>query len=89
MDIKELITDQEINKDHHDRLFGQFTKILDINLENKNKKRTVYIASQTQTDPVKFKESSMGVNKSKEDGSKDEVASMSLESGSGDTPQNN
>jgi len=28
----------------------------------------------------------MGVNKSKEDGSKDEVASMSLESGSGDTP---
>ena len=87
MDMKELITDQEINKDHHDRLFGQFTKILDVNLENKNKKRTIYIAKGSQTEPVKTKEESlksMRINKSREKGGggskEDEFSSMSLDS---------
>lgn len=73
--MKELITDQEINKEAHDHLFTQFTKILDINLENKTKKRTIYIASCSQTDPVKFKE----VIKSREKGeaSKERDSSMS------------
>jgi hypothetical protein len=86
MDMKELITDQEINKDHHDRLFGQFTKILDVNLENKNKKKTIYITKGSQTEPVKFKEESlksMRINKSREKGpgsKSDEFESMSLDS---------
>ena len=92
MDIKELITDQEINQDHHGRLFSQFTKILDINLENKNKKKTIYIQSASQTDPVKIKEpSNMRVNKSREKGADgvEEAPSMSLESNSNDVETGN